>query len=128
VAAAYQWFPLSFRRISAFASKERCMQQIESDRVILVLGGVRSGKSRYAQRLAERSHRVTFVATAERRDVLIFRKAGLAADSGPSTTYRITPALTAAMRSRTMSIIMAPLPELRMEYFSRLQSARNHTP
>jgi adenosylcobinamide kinase / adenosylcobinamide-phosphate guanylyltransferase len=44
------------------------MQQIRSKRVILILGGVRSGKSRYAQRLAELSNRVTFVATAERRD------------------------------------------------------------
>lgn len=35
---------------------------------VLVLGGVRSGKSRYAQRLAEQSARVAFVATAERRD------------------------------------------------------------
>ncbi len=34
----------------------------------LVLGGVRSGKSRYAQQLAERASRVTFVATAELRD------------------------------------------------------------
>jgi len=33
-----------------------------------VLGGVRSGKSGYAQRLAERAERVAFVATAERRD------------------------------------------------------------
>ncbi len=36
--------------------------------VILVLGGVRSGKSRYAERLAEPAAQVTFVATAERRD------------------------------------------------------------
>jgi adenosylcobinamide kinase/adenosylcobinamide-phosphate guanylyltransferase len=36
--------------------------------VTLVLGGVRSGKSRYAQQIAERAARVTFVATAERRD------------------------------------------------------------
>jgi adenosylcobinamide kinase/adenosylcobinamide-phosphate guanylyltransferase len=36
--------------------------------VILVLGGVRSGKSRYAQLLAEQATRVKFVATAERRD------------------------------------------------------------
>jgi adenosylcobinamide kinase / adenosylcobinamide-phosphate guanylyltransferase len=39
-----------------------------SNAVILVLGGVRSGKSRYAQHLAEQSTRVTFVATAERRE------------------------------------------------------------
>ena len=36
--------------------------------VILVLGGVRSGKSRYAQRIAERWRRVTFVATARACD------------------------------------------------------------
>jgi adenosylcobinamide kinase/adenosylcobinamide-phosphate guanylyltransferase len=44
------------------------MQQREPNRIVLVLGGVRSGKSRYAQQLAERSQRVTFIATAERRD------------------------------------------------------------
>jgi adenosylcobinamide kinase/adenosylcobinamide-phosphate guanylyltransferase len=36
--------------------------------VTLVLGGVRSGKSRFAQQLAERAERVAFIATAERRD------------------------------------------------------------
>ena len=44
------------------------MQQNQSKSITLVLGGVRSGKSRYAQQLAARSSRVTFVATAERRD------------------------------------------------------------
>lgn len=44
------------------------MHQLERIRVTLVLGGVRSGKSRYAQQLAERSQAVTFIATAERRD------------------------------------------------------------
>jgi adenosylcobinamide kinase/adenosylcobinamide-phosphate guanylyltransferase len=36
--------------------------------VTLVLGGVRSGKSRYAQQFAERWKRVAFIATAERRN------------------------------------------------------------
>jgi adenosylcobinamide kinase / adenosylcobinamide-phosphate guanylyltransferase len=44
------------------------MQQGQAKVITLVLGGVRSGKSRYAQKLAERASRVTFVATAERRD------------------------------------------------------------
>lgn len=36
--------------------------------VTLVLGGVRSGKSRYALQLAARAQRVTFLATAERSE------------------------------------------------------------
>jgi len=44
------------------------MQQGLIHSVTLVLGGVRSGKSRYSQHIGERSGRVTFIATAERRD------------------------------------------------------------
>ena len=44
------------------------MQEKDKGRVVLVLGGVRSGKSRFAQSLAERYPSVTFIATAERRD------------------------------------------------------------
>lgn len=39
-----------------------------SKRLTLVLGGVRAGKSAYAQRLAAKGERVLFVATAEARD------------------------------------------------------------
>lgn len=39
-----------------------------SKRLILVLGGVRAGKSSYAQRLAARGKRVLFLATAEAGD------------------------------------------------------------
>jgi adenosylcobinamide kinase/adenosylcobinamide-phosphate guanylyltransferase len=41
---------------------------------MLVLGGVRSGKSRYAQAEASRFARVTFVATARRSDAEMRRK------------------------------------------------------
>jgi adenosylcobinamide kinase/adenosylcobinamide-phosphate guanylyltransferase len=44
------------------------MPQHEPATVTLVLGGVRSGKSRFAQQIAERAEHVTFIATAERRD------------------------------------------------------------
>jgi adenosylcobinamide kinase/adenosylcobinamide-phosphate guanylyltransferase len=40
------------------------MQENRRNTVTLVLGGVRSGKSRYAQQLGERVERVLFVATA----------------------------------------------------------------
>ncbi len=44
------------------------MQETRQSSVTLVLGGVRSGKSRYAQQLAEKSRRVVFVATAKATD------------------------------------------------------------
>jgi adenosylcobinamide kinase/adenosylcobinamide-phosphate guanylyltransferase len=48
--------------------KELMMQETRQGSVTLVLGGVRSGKSRYAQQLAEQSSRVVFVATAKVSD------------------------------------------------------------
>ncbi len=50
------------------------MQEMRRGSVTLVLGGARSGKSRYAQQLAERSQRVVFVATAKATDEEMRRK------------------------------------------------------
>jgi adenosylcobinamide kinase / adenosylcobinamide-phosphate guanylyltransferase len=50
------------------------MQDSRQSSVTLVLGGVRSGKSRYAQQLAEQSGRVVFVATAKITDDEMRRK------------------------------------------------------
>lgn len=44
------------------------MQKCRTKSVTLVIGGVRSGKSRYAQILASSYRRVTFIATAEARE------------------------------------------------------------
>ena len=44
------------------------MQETRQGSVTLVLGGARSGKSRYAQQLAEQSRHVLFVATAQASD------------------------------------------------------------
>jgi adenosylcobinamide kinase/adenosylcobinamide-phosphate guanylyltransferase len=48
--------------------KEPTMQETRQGSVTLVLGGARSGKSRYVQQLAEQSHHVAFVATAKVSD------------------------------------------------------------
>lgn len=63
----FREFPLCFGAAVRWGLGH-CMQQGQRSSVILVLGGVRSGKSRYAQRLAETSSRVTFIATAPRGD------------------------------------------------------------
>jgi adenosylcobinamide kinase / adenosylcobinamide-phosphate guanylyltransferase len=47
---------------------EKRMRPDSTQDITLVLGGVRSGKSRYALQLAARVQRVTFLATAERRE------------------------------------------------------------
>ena len=44
------------------------MSEEAARKVVLVLGGVRSGKSRYAQELAAEGKRVAFIATAEACD------------------------------------------------------------
>ena len=44
------------------------MQETRQGSVTLVLGGARTGKSRYAQQLAEQSRHVVFVATAKASD------------------------------------------------------------
>ena len=44
------------------------MQERDRKTVTLVLGGVRSGKSRWAQELAEKAERVAYVATAQACD------------------------------------------------------------
>ena len=59
--------PVLLRRIFA-RMRGQALQHQQNKSVTLVLGGVRSGKSRYAQDLAARSQRVAFVATAECRD------------------------------------------------------------
>jgi adenosylcobinamide kinase / adenosylcobinamide-phosphate guanylyltransferase len=50
------------------------MQSNHRSTVTLLLGGVRSGKSQYAQQLGERARRVVFVATAQAADDEMRRK------------------------------------------------------
>jgi adenosylcobinamide kinase/adenosylcobinamide-phosphate guanylyltransferase len=50
------------------------MQERDRKTVTLVLGGVRSGKSRWAQELAEKAERVAYVATAQACDAEMHEK------------------------------------------------------
>jgi adenosylcobinamide kinase / adenosylcobinamide-phosphate guanylyltransferase len=59
------------------------MQSIHRKPVTLVLGGVRSGKSHYAQQLGEALDRVVFVATAQAADDEMRRKVDVHRKSRP---------------------------------------------
>lgn len=66
------------------------MQQCLTHSVALVRGGVRSGKSRYVQQIGERSGRVKFIATAERReDSEMLAKLSVIARNGQVTGLRV---------------------------------------
>src|SRR5689334_18381057 len=54
-------------------------------RVVLIVGGVRSGKSRYAQQLAATGERVAFIATAEDRDEEMAQRVARHRAERPST-------------------------------------------
>lgn len=68
--------------------------------VTLVLGGVRSGKSRYAQSEAARFNGVTFIATARRSDAEMRRKIAAHRRERPSAwkTVEASTALDAVIR------------------------------
>ncbi len=70
------------------------MSAEESDRrVVLILGGVRSGKSRYAQQLAASGERVAFIATAEGRDEEMAERIARHREDRPSTWTTIEVAI-----------------------------------
>ena len=71
------------------------MQSDRRNTVTLVLGGVRSGKSHYAQQLGERAARVVFVATAQAR-----RRRDAAQSRAPPEQ----PPATLANRRRTSAV------------------------
>jgi adenosylcobinamide kinase/adenosylcobinamide-phosphate guanylyltransferase len=56
-----------------------------SHELILLLGGARSGKSHYAERLASRFERVLYVATAQRRDGEMAARVAAHRQARPST-------------------------------------------
>ena len=70
---------VGIRTVAVFFPPERewsCFPMMETRKkcVTLVLGGARSGKSRYAQQIASRCQRVTFIATARPSDSEMRRK------------------------------------------------------
>ena len=76
------------------------MSAEDSDsRVVLILGGVRSGKSRYAQQLAAAGERVALIATAEARDAEMAQRIARHREERPSswTTIETPIALSEAL-------------------------------
>jgi len=67
VKAAYTFNPVVHDGVVLHGQRQ-CMEKRDRKTVTLVLGGVRSGKSRWAQELAGKSERVAYVATLQARD------------------------------------------------------------
>jgi adenosylcobinamide kinase / adenosylcobinamide-phosphate guanylyltransferase len=65
------------------------MQETYRKSVTLVLGGVRSGKSRFAQQLAMRAHSVAFIATAQCIDPEMEAKIARHQQERPATWHTI---------------------------------------
>ena len=75
------------------------MSRDSGRRIVLVLGGVRSGKSRYAQELAARGRRVAFLATAEAGDDEMRQRIARHREERPAwwTTFEVPIALEDAL-------------------------------
>jgi adenosylcobinamide kinase/adenosylcobinamide-phosphate guanylyltransferase len=75
------------------------MSRDSGRRIVLVLGGVRSGKSRYAQELAARGSRVAFLATAEAGDDEMRQRIARHREERPAwwTTFEVPIALEDAL-------------------------------
>jgi adenosylcobinamide kinase / adenosylcobinamide-phosphate guanylyltransferase len=79
------------------------MQSGHNKTVTLIVGGARSGKSRYAQKLAEGFERVTFVATARPSDSAMRRKIARHRSERPASweTVEAPLRLDSAIQSRS---------------------------